>query len=114
MIMTRRAQRVSDIISYLEMSEYEFACRYGISRSTLNSWKNEGVDPGDEMIQKLCEAMGITLDEFYRGIYNKESMEEREALVLKILSRGVIKAFRAGEAAEVMRYLIRTSDLIAS
>ena len=114
--MKDEAQRIFEIIEILGITEYEFSVRFGFSRSTLNSWKNDSVGPGKDMIQKFLDATGITSSEFYRGkIFTDtpETSREKAELRLKILSKAVIDIERDDEAAEVLRYLLRTATLLA-
>ena len=115
--MKDEAQRIFEIIDIVGMTEYEFAEKFGFRRSTLNSWKNDSVGPGKDMVKKFLDATGITSAEFYRGVIFTgvpETKWERAALRLKILSKAVLDAGRDDESAEVMLYLIRTPSIIAS
>lgn len=90
--MTCAAQRIFEIINDLGMTDYEFCIRYGFNRSTLNGWRNSNIDPGLEMIQRFCNAIGITMDEFYHeGVFSVAEEEikvkNRELITLRILSK---------------------------
>ena len=56
--------------------------RLGIYVTTINDWFNENqYTPSRDSIVSICEAMGITLAEFYGGIEEHDLSEEQLRLL---------------------------------
>ncbi len=85
------------------MSQTELAKKVGISKNTIQNWKNEKVYPSLTVIDKICEATGITAEQFFYGMGRRDKLnsadkfldgwrllnEEEKAAVLQ-----TIKAFK--------------------
>ena len=46
-------------------SEYQLAERSGLPQSTISSWYQKGMTPSFASLEKICEAFGITLSQFF-------------------------------------------------
>lgn len=46
-------------------SEYQLAERSGLPQSTISSWYKKGMTPSFSSLEKLCEAFGLTLAQFF-------------------------------------------------
>ena len=68
---SRRAEDSNEIIAEMakqrNMTLSRFALEAGITPSTLGSAKLRGRGPSKEIIQKICDAYGMTMADFYAG-----------------------------------------------
>ena len=46
-------------------SEYQLAERSGLPQSTISSWYKKGMTPSFSSLEKICEAFGLTLSQFF-------------------------------------------------
>ena len=46
-------------------SEYQLAERSGLPQSTISSWYKKDMTPSFASLEKICEAFGITLSQFF-------------------------------------------------
>lgn len=46
-------------------SEYQLAERSGLPQSTISSWYKKNMTPSFASLEKVCEAFGITLSQFF-------------------------------------------------
>ena len=46
-------------------SEYQLAERSGLPQSTISSWYKKNMTPSFASLEKICEAFGITLSQFF-------------------------------------------------
>jgi len=53
-------------------SEYQLAERSGLPQSTISSWYKKDMMPSFASLEKICEAFGVTLSQFFSG--GKESV----------------------------------------
>lgn len=76
-------QRILELMKKREWYKYKLSKETGIYITTINDWFNEKqYTPSRDSIVSICEAMGITLAEFYGGIEEHDLSEEQ----LKLLS----------------------------
>ncbi len=54
-------ERVDDLRKQRGMTLNALSVRAGIAHSTLNSWKMRGTMPKLEVLEGICDALGITL-----------------------------------------------------
>ena len=96
-------QRIDELRAQKGMTQNELAGLIGVSANSVYHWRKEGVMPTLANIEKICEVVGITVEQFFQGIdtntsssvndaFLKEwqalSKEEKDAVVK------VIKAFK--------------------
>ena len=46
-------------------SEYQLAERSGLPQSTISSWYKKNMTPSFASLEKICDAFGITLSQFF-------------------------------------------------
>lgn len=46
-------------------SEYQLAERSGLPQSTISSWYIKGMTPSFASLEKICDAFGVTLSQFF-------------------------------------------------
>ena len=46
-------------------TEYQLAERAGLPQSTISSWYKKGMTPSVASLEKVCEAFGLTLSQFF-------------------------------------------------
>ena len=46
-------------------SEYQLAERSGLPQSTISSWYKKEMTPSFASLEKICEAFGVTLSQFF-------------------------------------------------
>lgn len=46
-------------------SEYQLAEKSGLTQSTISSWYRKNMLPSIPSLEKICEAFGITLSQFF-------------------------------------------------
>ena len=107
--MTKAAKRVFEIISDMNMSEYQFCQKFGFSNSTLNDWKNRNINPSQEKISEICDISGKTLDEFYtQGVYAKENSFAKNRTYRKMdnMVKRLILSHQENEVLPYMEFVL--------
>ena len=75
-------QRILELMEKRGWSKYRLSKETGIYVTTINDWFNENhYTPSRDSIVSICEAMGITLAEFYGGIEEHDLSEEQLRLL---------------------------------
>lgn len=46
-------------------SEYQLATNSGLTQSTISSWYRKDIVPSIPSLEKICNALGITLSQFF-------------------------------------------------
>ena len=46
-------------------TEYQLAARSGLPQSTISSWYQKGMTPSFSSLEKICDAFGLTLSQFF-------------------------------------------------
>ena len=46
-------------------TEYQLAERSGLPQSTISSWYQKGMTPSFSLLEKICDAFGLTLSQFF-------------------------------------------------
>ena len=64
-------------------STYKLAYEAGLTQSTLSNMFTRETCPTVETLEKICEAFGITLSEFFETDENVISLNKNETLLIK-------------------------------
>lgn len=64
-------------------TEYQLAAASGLTQSTISSWYRKKLLPTLSSLEKICDAFGITLSEFF--------MTEEEAFPDTLLQKKILK-----------------------
>lgn len=64
---------------------YELSKRTNISESTIYTWKRKNKCPSIPVLDKICNAYGITLYQFFNGV-GDDSLSEEQKVVLNTWS----------------------------
>lgn len=46
-------------------TEYQLAERSGLPQSTISSWYKKGMTPSFSSLERICDAFGLTLSQFF-------------------------------------------------
>ena len=75
-------ERILELMKKRGWSKYKLSKETGIYITTINDWFNEKqYTPSRDSIVSVCEAMGITLAEFYGGIEEHDLSEDQLRLL---------------------------------
>ncbi len=79
--MNKIVSRIDDLRNKKGWSKYELAKCLGVSTNAVYAWYRTGAMPSLSNIERLCEALNITLEQFFceHGAY-KLSEEESKLL----------------------------------
>lgn len=58
-------ERISELRTQRNWSEYQLAEKSGIAQSTISSWTRTNSMPTIANLEKICNAFGITLSQFF-------------------------------------------------
>lgn len=73
--------RIYELLSHSGMKKKEFAEKIGVSRNTIQNWKKADSMPTLSVIERICEVLHITVEQFFAGMGNPEvENAEREFL----------------------------------
>ena len=64
--MNEIIQHINELRKLKGLSQYEFAEFVGICPNTVYGWTRNGNTPTFSNIQKICDAFGITVEQFFR------------------------------------------------
>lgn len=77
-------KRILELMDKRGWTKYRLSKETGIYITTINDWFNgKGYTPSRESIVSICEAMGITVAEFYGGIEEHDLTNEQLVLLEK-------------------------------
>lgn len=74
------SKRVNELMKAKGWSAYELSKKSGISANTVYNWERLGAVPSLSNIIKICEAMDITLEQFFSGCSYQLTDDENEIL----------------------------------
>ena len=63
--MVKILEKITDYRLQKGWSEYELSERSSIPQSTINSWYRRNFIPTIPTLEKICDAFGITLSQFF-------------------------------------------------
>ena len=96
-------ERIEELRKAKGWSKYELAKYIGVSTNSVYGWYRMGAMPSLFNIERICEAMNITLEQFFCGVgsYNLNDEENRllqDWFLLSDLERkaifGIIDVFK--------------------
>lgn len=64
-------------------SEYQLAERAGLTQSTISSWYRRNLVPSIPSLEKICNAFGITLSQFFSTEDNSFALTDTQKELLK-------------------------------
>ncbi len=79
-------KRIEEIMEQNNWTQYALSKTSGISQSTIASWNRRKSMPTLPMILKVCDAFGMTPDEFF-GISADPEKMSREIILLQRIFR---------------------------
>lgn len=94
--MINVSERINVLMKNKGWSPYELSMQTGISINAVYDWFKIGSTPSMQNIIKICEAMGITLEQFFCGGNYEYTEEENKILIdwceLSDLEKNAIKS----------------------
>ena len=67
--------KISELRRQRGWSEYQLSLRSGLTQSTISSWYRKNTLPTLPSLEKICEAFGISLSQFFMD-------EEEQAMIV--------------------------------
>ncbi|MEY8392423.1 XRE family transcriptional regulator [Lachnospiraceae bacterium] len=64
-------------------TEYQLAEESGLTQSTISSWYRKNMIPSIPSLEKVCNAFGITLSQFFAAEGDNFSLTERQKELLQ-------------------------------
>lgn len=61
-------ERIDDLRKLKGWSKYELAKSIGISTNTVYGWYRTGATPSFSTVERICEEMNITIEQFFCGV----------------------------------------------
>lgn len=77
------SDRITELRAERGWSEYHLAEQSGIVQSTISSWTRTKAMPTVQNLEKICNAFGITLSQFFAG--KEETVVALSSLQLEML-----------------------------
>lgn len=68
-------------------TEYQLAERSGLPQSTISSWYKKGMTPSFSSLEKICEAFGLTLSQFFADGEDRLALTPAQRALLDKWSR---------------------------
>ena len=80
--------KITDMREERHWSEYQLAEQSGLTQSTISSWYRKNTLPSIPSLQKICDAYGISLSQFFlENSDNTVLLNETQLELLKEISR---------------------------
>lgn len=77
-------KKISEMRIEKGWTEYELSERAGLTQSTISSWYRKNLIPSIPSLERICEAFGITLSQFFSGFDNiSETITTEQMDILK-------------------------------
>lgn len=73
-----------------KLTQRELAEKIGVKHNTISSWENGTNSIDVSVLMQICDLLGVTLDEIYRGKKYEEAitkLSEKEQHVLYLLNK---------------------------
>ena len=113
--MTKEAEKIIHLIDGSDISEYELAQDAGISRSTINAWRNRNIRPDTRSLRKVCMALGVSFSDIAGDDTKSDSSEDQESdeceekkqemLTISVLGKELVEEHKAEYAIAFMKFL---------
>lgn len=58
-------ERITQLRTARNWSEYQLAEKSGLTQSTISSWYHKNLLPSIPSLEKICDAFGMSLSEFF-------------------------------------------------
>ncbi len=85
------AERIKDLCSKKNMSQYELAKRAGMTQSSVSTLLNKGNVPRITTLEKVCQGFGITLAQFFAEDEEYPDLSEEQLKVLNTWQKLSVK-----------------------
>lgn len=72
--------RIKSLCDSRGWSYYELSLRAGLSVNTAYNWKNKNIIPTIPIIEKICEAFEITIEQFFSEGNSLLTEQEKQVL----------------------------------
>lgn len=76
-------ERIEQLNAERGWSLYELSKRTDISEATVYTWKRKGKSPSIPVLEHICDSYGITLYQFFNGVYEPGLTEEQNGLITR-------------------------------
>ena len=64
-IMINVLERITELRQRKHWTEYQLAEHSGLTQSTISSWYRKGILPTIPSLEKICNAFGISMSQFF-------------------------------------------------
>ncbi len=98
-------ERIKQLCAERGWSNYRLAVESGIPHSTLHNMMNRCTIPSFVSVKKICDAMGITMAEFFNGNEEENSLTKDQKDVLMIYTK--LSPEKKKAAIEILNVLDR-------
>lgn len=89
-------ERITALREERHWTEYQLAEQSGLTQSTISSWYRKGMLPSIPSLEKICNAFGITISQFFLGNDNQPVLlNERQFMLLAASSKLTPEQFDA-------------------
>lgn len=76
-------ERIEQLNAERGWSLYELSKRTDIAEATVYTWKRKHKNPSIPVLEHICESYGITLYQFFMGIYDSGLTDDQNELIVK-------------------------------
>lgn len=74
-------ERIEQLNAERGWSLYELGKRADIAEATVYTWKRKNKCPSMPALEKICFSYGITLYQFFVGVFNPDLTDEQNQLI---------------------------------
>lgn len=79
-------ERITYYRKQRKWTEYQLAEEAGLTQSTISSWYRKNMIPSIPSLEKICNAFGITLSQFFAADDDNFSLTARQKELLQEIS----------------------------
>lgn len=105
--MMSATDRIKELMDAMGWTAYELSNQTGISTNAVYDWFKTGASPTLPNIIKICEATGITLEQFFCGAGARAHTPEEERLLTEWYSLSDLEKETVFKTIETFRILKR-------
>lgn len=81
-------ERITELREQKNWTEYQLAERSGLTQSTISSWYRKDILPTLPSLERICEAFGISISQFFDDNSNEVSLiNPRQKQLLEYASK---------------------------